>query len=130
MNQKLIVILGSTWGPRGPSFFISCFPEKTLSRLLDEAELETHRASADAAERANLNSETLIGASGFLSAIPSKVLRLAMPPAEFIEELRVRLWVPTYSQDHFCPCCDAISDRYGLHDRLPPRGSQSLLPVR
>ena len=71
--------------------------QKTLSRLLDEADLEAQRASADTAERANLNSETLPGASGFLSATPSKVLGLAMSAAEFVEELKVRLWVPTHS---------------------------------
>ena len=49
--------------------------------------------------------------------MPSKSLGLAMNPAEFVEELKVRLWVPTFSQDHFCPCCDSMSDRHGLHAR-------------
>ena len=40
-----------------------------------------------------------------------------MNPPEFVEELKIRLWVPTFSQDHYRPCCDAVSDRWGLHDR-------------
>ena len=91
--------------------------QRTLSRLLDESELAAHLATADPAEAANLHSETLWGANGFLSATPSKALGLAMDPNEFIEEIRVRLWIPTYPHDDFCPCCDAISDRMGLHSR-------------
>ena len=96
--------------------------QRFLSRLLDEAELDSQLASADAAEAANLRSETLWGASGFLTALPSKVLGLAMPPGEFIEEIKVRLWVATYPSDHFCPLCDMVSDRFGLHSRRCTHG--------
>ena len=40
-----------------------------------------------------------------------------MEPSEFVEEVKVRLWVPTYPCKRFCPCCDAVSARYGLHAR-------------
>ena len=91
--------------------------QRSLSSLLDAAEHESQIASAEAAEAANLRSEALWGASGFLSATPSKVLGLAMPANEFIEEIKVRLWIATHPHDHFCPSCDMISDRFGLHCR-------------
>ena len=91
--------------------------QKHLSKLVDEADLSAQLASAGAAERANLRSETLWGASGFLSAVPSKALGLAMGAAEFTEEVKARLWIHTYAADHFCPCCDAVSDRHGCHSR-------------
>ena len=84
---------------------------------MDESDFACQYASADAGERANLLSESLWGASGFLSAVPSKTLGLAMAPNEFIEELKVRLWIPTFPADHFCPTCDTISDSHGFHAR-------------
>ena len=29
----------------------------------------------------------------------------------------MRLWVPTFPRDDFCPCCDSLSDSRGLHAR-------------
>ena len=91
--------------------------QRTLSTLLDESELAAQLATADTAEAANLDSETLWGTSGLLTVAPSKTFGLAMQPNEFVEEVRVRLRIPTYPQDDSCPCCDAISDRCGLHSR-------------
>ena len=91
--------------------------QKNMSAKIDKAKYDYQFASSSAAQRAHLLSECLLGASGFLSAIPSKALGLAIPPAEFIAELQVRLWMDFYPVDRFCPCCDLVLDAKGSHAR-------------
>ena len=92
------------------------FSQKKLSQLLDHAGLRSQLAALSAAEKAMLLSETLPGANGFLEAIPSKHLNLAMEPEQFVLEVRRRLLMDVHVQDDFCPLCDGVSDRKGWHD--------------
>ena len=39
----------------------------------------------------------------FFTAVPSKTLGLAMEPAEFLTEVRVRLSMDVYEETSFCP---------------------------
>ena len=94
------------------------YRQKTISAMIDKSKFERQFAAASVSQRANLNSETLPGASGFLSAIPSKTLGLAMEPAVFVTEIQSRLWLPLYPRDQYCPCCDAVLDTHGNHARL------------
>ena len=68
-----------------------------------------------AADRADLLSEMLPGASTFLEAVPCKVTGQAWETAEFLTELRRRLLVPVYSEESWCPQCDAVLDVNGRH---------------
>ena len=77
--------------------------QKAISSKIDEAKFQRQFASSPIPQKASLNSECLPGASGFLSAIPSKVLGLAFNPPEFIVELQTRLWMSVYQHDRFCP---------------------------
>jgi hypothetical protein len=92
--------------------------QKHISARLDKAQFQRQLDTGSAWERANLHSECLPGASGFLSCIPSKVLGLAFDPPEFVVELQVRLGIPIYAHDEFCPCCDTVLDTKGGHARL------------
>jgi hypothetical protein len=91
--------------------------QKAWSAKIDKAVYDRQFASSLAPQRAQLLSECLPGASGFLSAIPSRTLGLAFHPAEFISELQARLWMSVYPVDRFCPCCDAVLDAKGSHAR-------------
>ena len=79
------------------------------------------------AQRAAILAETLPGASGFLSAIPSKTLGLAMEPAEFRIEVLRRLTMPVYSEDSYCPLCDAVLDKFGFHALVCTCGGDKVL---
>jgi hypothetical protein len=89
--------------------------QKALSAKIDEAIFQRQFASSSRDRRASLNSERLPGASGFLSAIPSKVLGLAFNPPEFVVELQTRLCISVYPH---CHCCDTVLDTKGAHARL------------
>ena len=91
--------------------------QKTLSIAIDQASFQRHLARLSVSGQADLRSETLPGASGFLSCIPSKSIGLAMAPAEFIVELQTRLQMPVYQTDRYCPCCAAVLDTRGCHAR-------------
>ena len=89
-----------------------------LSRMLDQAEHDDFLQSLSASDRENMLSESRVGASGFLSAVPSKELGLAMPPAEFLIELKTRLLIDQFEGTSFCPLCDGVLDPRGHHCRL------------
>jgi hypothetical protein len=92
--------------------------QKAISAKIDEAKFQRQFAASPIPQKASLNSERLPGASGFLSAVPSKVLGLAFNPPEFVAELQTRLWMSVYPHDRFCPCCDTVLDTKGAHARL------------
>ena len=89
--------------------FFKCFLTYIFMAFLET--LETSDKATD-------DSECQRGASGFLTAIPSKTLGLALESAEFLVEVRTRLLMDVYSRTDFCPCCDCVSDSKGHHARL------------
>ena len=91
--------------------------QQALSSALDAAALQERLDRACPADSAAIRSELLPGASGFLSAVPSKTLGLAMEPPEFLVEVCTRLATPVYSQESFCPLCDEVLDVKGFHAR-------------
>ena len=89
--------------------------QKDLSDALDKVDFERRLAGAEAAVKAAVLSETLKGASGFITAIPCKALRLCLEPAEFVVELQRRLGAQIFDSDDFCPLCDTVMDTRGFH---------------
>ena len=89
--------------------------QKKLSQAIDQAKFREIFARRGAAGKATMLSESLPGASGFLSVIPSKALRTNLEPAEFVIELQVRLSMEVYPVESFCPLCDSILNSYGFH---------------
>ena len=89
--------------------------QQDLSQALERLEHEAFHDSLDAADRADLLSEMLPGASGFLEAVPCKITGDAWEPAEFVTELKRRLQLSVYPQDSWCPVCDAVLDSKGRH---------------
>ena len=89
-----------------------------LSRAIDAAMFENRKATVSEAERANILSETLPGASGYLTAMPSHAMKLTMTPDEFTTEVGARLCIPVKEADTWCPLCDCTFDRYGWHAGL------------
>ena len=91
--------------------------QKVLSRSLDSSEHEQHLQTLCHADRETLLSETRVGASGFLAAVPSNETGGAMEPAEFVEELKARLLVDELEAPEFCPLCDGVEDTKCRHSR-------------
>ena len=89
--------------------------QKDISTMIDKVAHEDFFNSASVSDRATLLSESLPGASGFLSAAPSKEFGLAMEPSEFVTEVARRLLMPVFPADRFCPFCDCVLDRKGGH---------------
>ena len=89
--------------------------QQHLSQALERLAHEAHYDALDPADRADLLSEMLPGASSFLEAVPCKATGLAWEPAEFITELRRRLLAPVYEEESWCPVCDAVLDKRGRH---------------
>ncbi|CAK0836007.1 unnamed protein product [Prorocentrum cordatum] len=92
--------------------------QKQLSAAVDERGHQTFLAGLGAADRADINSEMLPGASDFLEAQPSEQLGLLFEPEEFACEVKRRLLMPVYETEHFCPCCEDVCDRHGRHAGL------------
>ena len=57
-----------------------------------------------------------------MAAIPTKNTVLAWTPDEFISELRQRLLLDVFSEDSWCPLCDAVLDRKARHCAACPSG--------
>ena len=74
----------------------------------------------------HLISESQVGARECWDAIPNKSLGTAFAPAEFIEELRVRLRIPD-GNDRWCPLCDVVMDSLGVHSRCCGAGGDRTL---
>jgi len=89
--------------------------QQDLSQALERLDHEALYDALDAADRADLLSEMLPGASTFLEAVPCKTSGKAWEPAEFVVELKRRLLVPLFSEDSWCPVCDAVLDTKGRH---------------
>ena len=89
--------------------------QRGLSDALDEASLRDRLARASPAVRAAVLSETLPGASGFLTAMPSKAMKLSMEPAEFRTEVQCRLAAEVFQEEDYCPLCDSVLDVHGFH---------------
>ncbi len=60
----------------------------------------------------------LTGAADLLEATPSTKAGLAMAPEEFVCELITRLLMDHFSEDAWCPACDAILDRRARHSQV------------
>ena len=91
--------------------------QKALSEALDAAGHTKRLQEACATDRATLISECQKGAKEFFQAIPSKVLGLDVPAAEFVVEMRHRLCMKERPEDDWCPLCDQVLDTRGLHAR-------------
>ena len=89
--------------------------QQHLSQALDRVAHEAHYDALSPADRADLLSEMLLGASTFLEAVPCKVTGQAWEPVEFTTELRRRLLAPVYAEETWCPACDAVLDVKGRH---------------
>ncbi|CAK0860758.1 unnamed protein product, partial [Prorocentrum cordatum] len=92
--------------------------QKQLSAAVGESGHQTFLAGLGAADRADINSEMLPGASDFLVAQPSEQLGLLFEPEEFACEVKRRLLMPVYETEHFCPCSEDVCDRHGRHAGL------------
>ncbi|CAK0862533.1 unnamed protein product [Prorocentrum cordatum] len=86
-----------------------------LSDALDEASLRDRLARASPAVRAAVLSETLPGASGFLTAMSSKAMKLSMEPAGFRTEVQFRLAAEVFQEEDYCSLCDSVLDVHGFH---------------
>ncbi|CAK0885476.1 unnamed protein product [Prorocentrum cordatum] len=89
--------------------------QRELSDALDEASLRGRLALDSPAVRAAVLSETLPGASGFLTAIPSKAMKPSMEPAEFRSEVQCRLAAEVFQEEGYCPLGDSVLDVHGFH---------------
>ena len=87
--------------------------QKEISKLLEEWAHESCFATKGVSDQAAIRSEMLPGASGFLTAIPSKALGLAWEPEEFTVELQARLVMLVFGVDGCCTACDAFMDSTG-----------------
>ena len=96
--------------------------QQSLSQAVDSKLHNEHFSSLSSSDRKALLSEQLQGAAGFLEAIPSKDLRLAWAPAEFVVKLRTRLLGDLFPEDSWCPACDAVLDKKGRHPALCASG--------
>ncbi|CAK0887833.1 unnamed protein product, partial [Prorocentrum cordatum] len=92
--------------------------QKDLSAALDDCWHRHFLENLGAADRADIQSELLPGAPGFLEVAPNEKLGLLFEPEEFLTELRRRILLPVYDADHFCPCCDEPCDRHERHAGL------------
>ncbi|CAK0809588.1 unnamed protein product [Prorocentrum cordatum] len=68
-----------------------------------------------AAGRADIMSEMLLGAPGFMEVETNENLGLLFEPEGFLAELRRRLLLQVYDRDNFGLCCDEPCDRHGRH---------------
>ena len=87
--------------------------QRDLSQHIDSATWDSILLTASPVARATLFSEAGAGARAFLAALPAGKTR--MEAAIFNTELGVRLGIPEASEDVWCPRCDGILDRHGLH---------------
>ncbi|CAK0900784.1 unnamed protein product [Prorocentrum cordatum] len=94
----------------------AALPEQAARQLAgtSPASLRDRLARASLAVRAAVLSGTLPGASGFLTAMPSKAMKLSMGPTEFRTEVQCRL-AAEVSQEDYCPLCDSVLDAHGFH---------------
>jgi len=106
--------------PRGPS-------QKDLSRRIDNAAHTAYVRALSLADQQAILSECRIGASGFLTAIPSEALGLTMSREEFLVEIRARLLCQEAPQDDFCPTCDGVLDVKCHHARMCTGGADRTL---
>jgi len=100
---------------RIPTDSLKVLRQQHLSQALERLAHEAHLEALNRADRADLESEMLLGASSFLEAVPCKATRQAWEPAEFVTELRRRLLVPVYKEETWCPVCDEVLDTKGRH---------------
>ncbi|CAE8640315.1 unnamed protein product [Polarella glacialis] len=92
--------------------------QQALSRAIDEAGHDARLSGASVVDHATLQSECEPGARAFWQAVPSRVLDLAVDPAEFIVEISSRLCMQECAVDQWCPLCDAVLDSRGHHSRM------------
>ena len=101
--------------------------QQKLSDALDAAGHESRLAGADFVDKATLISECERGARELWQAVPSRTLKLALEPAEFVEELRSRLCMAERETDRWCPLCDSVYDTRGHHARMCCAGGDRTL---
>ncbi|CAK0879393.1 unnamed protein product [Prorocentrum cordatum] len=86
--------------------------QKGLSAALDDHDHKAFCVGLSESDLAEIQSEQLPGASGFLKAPPKENLGLLVEPEEFVTAVKRRLLVPVYESEHYyCPCCDGVCDR-------------------
>ena len=91
--------------------------QKQLSDNLDEVGHNLRLQQASIVDQATLRSECQKGAKEFFQVIPSEALGLAVPAAEFVTEVRLRLCMLESPEDEWCPLCDQVLDARGHHAR-------------
>ena len=101
--------------------------QKALSDIFDEVAHDVRLATAETVDQATLLSECQPGARAFFEAMPNKNLGLAVPPAEFVSELRTRLCMRERAADAWCPLRDGILDSRGHHSRMCCAGGDRTL---
>ena len=87
--------------------------QKELSKAIDARSYDQLAVASDSSTRAHLSLVSASGAGLYLHATPCKAARLNNEPALFIAMLQRRLRISFSDQDHECPCCDGVMDRFG-----------------
>ena len=96
---------------------VTDWQQKDLSQALDKRVFMqlTDASSCSLARRAHLNLVRASGAGLWLHALPSKNCGLHVEPALFTTMLQRWLRIPFTDEDHWCPQCDGIMDRFADH---------------
>ena len=96
---------------------VTDWQQKDLSHVLDKRVfmqlMDANHTSL--ARRAHLNLVCASGAGLWLHALPSKSCGLHVEPALFTTMLQHWLRIPFTEEDHWCPQCDGIMDRFADH---------------
>lgn len=89
-----------------------------LSHALDARRFEELLADTPTvAGRAHLQLLRQPGAGSWLHTPPSRALDLHVDSPLFCTMLQLRLRLPVYAAEEFCPMCDATNDIFGVHAR-------------
>jgi hypothetical protein len=77
---------------------------------------------ADLSHQAHLKLVAESGAGLWLHTPPTKATGHSVEPELYITSLQRRLRVPIFPEEHFCPLCDGVVDRFGDHCLVCPGG--------
>ena len=91
--------------------------QRLLSSSLDQGVLRKFNdpSQTNLSFRAHMSLLGLEGAGIWLHAIPSEALGTKIAPSLFTVMLKRRLRMPIFSEEFFCPLCDAVMDVWADH---------------
>jgi hypothetical protein len=90
--------------------------QHTLSRAIEKRQLASLLSEAGERDKARLLAVSSLGASKWLSVVPTPALNQAFTPLEFSTLLKLWLGMDVYPQEFTCPACQVTCmDKKGYH---------------